>query len=235
MKIKIVSRWNSENVLFETDAESLGAAIIAALVVKSNLCGADLRGAYLCGANLRGADLCGADLRGANLCGANLRGADLCGANLRDANLRGADLYDADLCGADLCDANLRGANLRGADLRGADLCGAENIRKKALEKLVSARTILPDGDLIGWKKLQGGVICKLQIPAKAERLGGLVGRKCRAEFAIVLAGEGQSQHNGMAYKMGEMVKPDKFDPNPLVECSHGIHFFITKQEAENY
>ena len=30
-------------------------------------------------------------------------------------------------------------------------------------------------------------------------------------------------------------VKPDSYDPNPLLECSSGIHFFITKQEAEDY
>ena len=32
-----------------------------------------------------------------------------------------------------------------------------------------------------------------------------------------------------------ETVKPDKFDPNPMEECSGGIHFFITKQEAIAY
>jgi len=68
------------------------------------------------------------NLRGANLRGANLRGADLYGANLRGADLRGADLYGANLRGADLRGANLRGADLRGANLRGADLYGA-NLR----------------------------------------------------------------------------------------------------------
>jgi hypothetical protein len=99
----------------------------------------------------------------------------------------------------------------------------------------LNQRTILPDGDLIGWKKLQMGVLCKLQIPANAKRVGGLIGRKCRAEFAIVLEGGGKAFHNGHVYKVGETVKPDTFDPNPLIECSHGIHFFICKQEAENY
>jgi len=36
-------------------------------------------------------------------------------------------------------------------------------------------------------------------------------------------------------YKVGETVKPDSFDDNPFVECTHGIHFFITRQEAEDY
>jgi hypothetical protein len=91
----------------------------------------------------------------------------------------------------------------------------------------------LPEGELIGWKKLQGDTICKLKIPVEAKRIGGLLGRKCRAEFAIVLEGEGEGLHNGHVYKVGEKVVPDKFDPNPLVECSHGIHFYITKMEAE--
>ena len=168
MKIQIKNRWTA-SVIFETDADSLGAAISAALFVKTNLRSADLRSA----------DLCSADLRGANLCSADLTGEDL--------------------------------------------------------EKLLSIRTIVPEGDLIGWKMLQHGVICKLKIPAKAKRVGGWAGRKCRAEYAVVLQGKGESIHNGHKYQKGKTVRPDKFDPNPLVECSHGIHFFITRREAEDY
>jgi len=101
MKIQI-KNCCSGSVIFETDADSLGDAILVALKAK---------------ADLRGANLCDADLRGANLSGANLRGANLRGADLRGANLRGADLCDADLCDANLCDANLYGANLYGANL----------------------------------------------------------------------------------------------------------------------
>jgi hypothetical protein len=198
MKIQIKNRWNG-SVQFETDAETIGDAVVAAMAVK-----ADLRGA-----NLRGANLSGADLRGANLRGADLRGANLSGADLRGANLRGA---------------NLRGANLRGANLRGADL-----------KLLLSQRTILPDGEIVGWKKLQDGVICKLTIPAEAKRVGGLLGRKCRAEFALVVKGAGNAKYDKMQYIEGQTVKPDSYDPSPLVECSHGIHFFITRNEAEAY
>ena len=184
MKIKIVSRWNGETILFETDAENIGAAVAAAIASEINLSVANLSGADLSGAKLSGADLSGSDLSVANLSG-----------------------------------AKLSGANLSGSDLK----------------KLLSVRTILPEGDIIGWKKLLGGTICKLQIPAKAKRVGGLIGRKCRAEYAIVLEGEGKGLHNGHTYKVGDTVKPDKYDPSPLVECSNGIHFFITKQEAEDY
>jgi hypothetical protein len=264
MKIKIVSRWNRETVIFETDAESIGDAIIAALAIHANLRDADLRGANLSGADLSGADLSGANLSRANLSGADLSGAYLSGANLSGANLSRANLSGANLSGAYLSSANLSGAYLSSADLSranlsranlssadlsgaylsgaylsGADLSGAylsgANLSGADLKKLLNQRTILPEGDLIGWKKLQNGVLCKLQIPAKAKRVGGLIGRKCRAEFAIVLGGEGKGLHNGHVYKVGETVKPDKYDPNPLLECSNGIHFFITKQEAQDH
>lgn len=40
---------------------------------------------------------------------------------------------------------------------------------------------------------------------------------------------------NTTQYETGKRVTSDKYDPNPLVECSHGIHFFITEEEAEAY
>jgi hypothetical protein len=123
----------------------------------------------------------------------------------------------------------MRGADMRGANMRGADLSGAD------LLNLLAVRTIVPDGDVVGWKKLLGGQICKLKIPADAKRVGGLIGRKCRAEFAVVIDGEGKGQYDETEYKVGATVKPDSFDENPLVECSHGIHFFITRKEAEDY
>jgi hypothetical protein len=72
--------------------------------------------------------------------------------------------------------------------------------------------------------------------------MGGLVGRKCRASKVKVLSidgGDGSpnvDKHSStIEYKVGAWVYPDKYDDNPLNECSHGIHFFITRKEAENY
>ena len=45
---------------------------------------------------------------------------------------------------------------------------------------------ILPEGDIIGYKKCRDGVIVKLLIPIKAKRSHAF-GRKCRAEYAKVL------------------------------------------------
>ena len=139
--IKIVSRWDSSETLYEFEASdeqqtsglAMRAALESAVAAKANLRGANLRGAYLSGANLSDANLSGANLRGANLRDANLSGANLSDANLSDANLSGANLSDANLSGANLRGANLRGAylsgdNLSGANLRGANLSGDEKL-----------------------------------------------------------------------------------------------------------
>ena len=99
-QVRIVSRWNSERVLFTFEApEGLGSGLWMRAALEAAADG---------GANLRDADLRGADLRDANLSDANLSGADLRDANLSDANLRDANLSGANLSGANLSDANLR-------------------------------------------------------------------------------------------------------------------------------
>ena len=118
---------------------------------------------------------------------------------------------------ADLRDANLRGADLRGANLPHFQICPEE-------------------GDFIGWKKLANGVVAKLLIPADAKRTSSIVGRKCRAEFVKVIEGEGASRHDFVTkYAPGMVVHPDKYDDDIRVECTSGIHFFITRKEAEEY
>ena len=221
-----------------------GANLRDANLRGANLSDANLRGADLCGANLRGADLCGANLRGANLRGADLCGANLSDANLSDANLRGADLRDADLCGANLSDANLRGANLSDANLRGADLRDAEADERTTMYHLACPE----EGAFIGFKKCNGAeecVLVKLEIPEDAKRSSATT-RKCRCSKAKVLSITGiksgkeykeaySYQYNGFVYRVGEMVVPDSFDEDRWNDCSNGIHFFITKQEAIDY
>ena len=216
---------------------------------RSNLSYANLRGADLSYANLRGADLSYADLRGADLRGADLCDADLCGADLRGADLRGADLCDAnlrgaDLRGADLCDANLRGANLRGANLRDANLRGAKANEHTAMYHLACPE----EGAFIGFKKCDGAeecVLVKLEIPEDAKRSSATT-RKCRCSKAKVISITGiksgkeyeeafSKYNNKFVYRVGETVVPDSFDEDRWNECSNGIHFFITKQEAIDY
>ena len=201
---------------------------------RANLRDADLRDANLLRADLRDADLRDANLRGADLRGADLWDANLLRADLRDANLlradlRGADLRDANLLRADLRDADLRDAELRGADLRGVNL---------VCVGLPPTANCPEEGGFVGFKKLSDGTICKLWIPDESRRVSPIIGRKCRAEFVDVLEGEGETTpYVGprTKYKLGQRVYADKFDDDIRVECSHGIHFFITRKEAEQW
>lgn len=188
-------------------------------------------------ADLRRADLFGANLRGVDISCADLRGADLRGADLRDACLRGADLRGAQCMVTIFANADLRGADLRGANLWRAYTHGM----KTDTATKIDWQTECPEtGSFIGWKKA-GGRIVKLEIPEDAERSSATT-KKCRASKAKVL--EIYNRNGTKAdvteimsercwiYKIGEMVYPDKWDNNRWNECSHGIHFFMTRDEA---
>lgn len=130
---------------------------------------------------------------------------------------------------------------LRGANLYGANLGGAKNA-----ELAIAKTRIIPDeGPIVGWKKTTSGRIVKLRIPSKAKR-SHASGRKCRASEAKVLAifnadgteaTEAWSIHDHrFTYTVGATVKPtEPFDENPWNECASGIHFYITRLEAENH
>jgi len=198
------------STIFEDNESAIKKTIGRAILSGANLIGANLIGAYLTRANLSGANLSGANLSGANLSGAYLTGADLSGANLTGANLTGVYLSGAYLTGA-----------------IGADLA-------------IAKTRILPDGgDIIGWKKCFGGVLVKLLIPATAKRSHAF-GRKCRASFVKVLEVIGSDiavseYDSNIKYAVDQYVYPDEFDEDWTRECTSGIHFFITRLEAENY
>ena len=146
--------------------------------------------------------------------------------------------------GANLRVADLSGANLSGADLSGANLSGAKNIPYIPL-------ACPSDGAFIGWKKVvdqedDRQYLVKLLIPEDAKRSSS-TGIKCRCDKAKVLAiydlADNMAEKKIVigtnyvqtCYMVGEEVLPDSFDENRWNDCSHGIHFFINKQDAINY
>ena len=230
----------TQAIIYSCEAATLREAVEKAVAEGVSLSGANLSGADLYGADLYGANLSWANLEGANLSGANLEGTIMEGANLKWANLYGVNLKWANLSGVNLKWANLSWADLTGADLEGADLSGTVGA------DLVIARTrILPDeGDIVGWKKCAAGKIVKLLIPDDTKRSHAF-GRKCRAQSAKVIevfnpdgttSSFAVSNYNyQFIYRVGETVSVENFSNNWQEECAPGIHFFITRIEAENY
>ena len=157
-------------------------------------------------------------------------------ADLDRANLSEADLSEADLSGANLSEADLSKADLSGANLSEADLSRADN----AALAIAMTRILPSEGEVIGWKKCAAGVIVKLRVLADAERSHAF-GRKCRASAVEVLEVVGaevgiSSYSSTITYRVGNIVKTEKpFCQDFTKECESGIHFFITREEAEAY
>ena len=239
------------------DPQGEKADLSRAYLGGANLSGADLSGANLSytilyEANLSEANLGVADLSGACLCraylgGANLRGANLREANLREANLYGANLRVADLSGANLCGADLHGADLYRVDLSGANLNGADLYRASLTKAKIDFPMVCPEkGSFTGYKKCKNGLIVELEIPEDALRSSATT-RKCRCSKAKVISITNldgskseekkaiSNRDSSFVYKLGETIEVPDFDPNRWNECSTGIHFFMTREEALNY
>ena len=191
---------------------------------------ANLIGTNLIGANLEGADLTGADLTRTDLTVANLRGADLTGSNLKYANLKGANLSYANLSYADLSCAHLEDANL-------------SEVKYNHITSFFSLQC--PEkGSFIGYKKADNKIV-ELLITKDAKR-SSATSRKCRCSKAKVLSItslDGKEEYTNVTsdrdsnfvYKVGKIVEVKNFDENRWDECSNGIHFFITRNEAVMY
>ena len=224
-----------------------------------NLNGREIREGDFFHADLRGTDFRHAEVRSADFRYANLEMADFCLANARsafftDANAAhvafseafcdSADFQRANLRGAYCARANFRGADFEGSDCRGvefegANVCDADftNANLEGQEAFVGSLSILPAGGIIGWKKCCGNVIVQLFIPAHVARTNA-TGRECRAERAMVLevhgAPEGPSFYDpSFIYRRGETVVCHAWNDNPWKMCAGGIHFYITRAEAE--
>ena len=222
-------------------ANLYGADLYGADLSNAKLIDANLYGAKLIDANLSNAKLIDANLSNAKLSGANLYGADLSGANLSNADLSGADLSNADLSGADLSGANLICADLTRANLSDANLSGVKYNHTTSFYALQCPEK----GSFTAYKKC-GSKVVELFIPKSAKR-SSATSRKCRADKAKVIAiynldktvsdlkNIASNYDESFIYEIGKTVIVKDFDDNRWNECSSGIHFFITFDEAKQY
>ncbi|MEE9438953.1 MAG: DUF5758 domain-containing protein, partial [Saprospiraceae bacterium] len=102
-------------------------------------------------------------------------------------------------------------------------------------------------GKFVAWKATKNHIL-KIGIPSDAKRTSTLVGRKCRASKIVVLGiysksgdllpndTKSISMHDSKTiYKYTFNYVPilsDKYDDDISIECTHGIHFFMTVKEV---
>ena len=213
--------------------------------IRADLGWTDLRNMNLSHTNLTAANLDYAILENSDLSRSDFIRTNLSCANLKNANLSYATLDHTNFSNACLAGANLKGAYLNNTILINTNLDGIEYKGKTKLFPLQCPEK----GSFIGYKAatIKGGYLCiiELLIPEDAKR-SSATSRKCRCSKAKVLSItsiDGTINYTfahshfdeNFIYRVGETVEAKDFDENRWVECSTGIHFFITRGEAASY
>ena len=216
----------------------------------------NFEGACLIGANLSNAVLWDARFKGAELMYANLAGAQICDCDFESANLHYADLHCTDMDNAIFAKANLHGArivfaqriywaNFTDADVTYVDFsdCSLDEKMFKGAKGFRPHMCCPEEGSFVAWKKCSGDKIVKLLIPENAQRTG-MCKEHCRASEVKVLEitdSEGNKCEEAVSitddsiiYRVGETVRPNaEFDNHMLID-GIGIHFYLTRTEAED-
>lgn len=213
--------------------------------IRADLGWTDLRNMNLSHTNLSAANLDYAILENSDLSRSDFIRTNLSCANLKNANLSYATLDHTNFSNACLAGANLKGAYLNNTILINTNLDGIEYKGKTKLFPLQCPEK----GSFIGYKAAtikRGHLgIIELLIPEDAKR-SSATSRKCRCSKAKVLSItsiDGAINYTfayshfdeNFIYRVGETVEVKDFDENRWVECSTGIHFFITRGEATSY
>ena len=125
---------------------------------------------------------------------------------------------------------------------RAAMFCNA-GVSRKTIDAFIPM-ACPREGAFVGYKKCRDGRIVQLEVPEDAKR-SSAYGRKCRCGKVKVLniwtrygeeARYAVSIYNSsFVYHKGGTIEVSDFDGDRFDECAAGIHFFMTRKEAENY
>ena len=199
-----------------------------------------------------------------DLKGADFRGCDLSSVEFYSCDLQGADFTGADLEGCEFIDcffgdkSSIKTIMTRDNNIRAHVRCGSINdISSEGISHCYNIWDIRKPLDttgqeFIGYKIVAAFeeepvlAIAKLLIPADSRRIV-FKEEKCRCEKATVLdiysidkknhykAARSIMYDKTFLYDLGAEVCADSFDEDVSAVCSHGIHFFLTEEEAIEY
>ena len=158
--------------------------------------------------------------------------SDLRNCHFEATNLQEAEFFNSDLMGVNFNESNTNNLSMEQVV-----------ISPEKLNTIYDQNQAVPDeGAFIGWKNASGYIV-KLEIPADAQRVGGLASRKCRASYAYVvsitnmendqsIASAKSNKDKNTVYEPGKFIYPNQFDTRLDHECTTGIHFYTTREEA---
>ena len=237
------------------EADLSKADLTGAYMSRVSICHACLEKASMPLAIMRDSILWDSNFKGANLIGAILTRAQLCDCTFDEADLECSDLFGVNMDYAGFEGANLKNARLTYAtwsyyaDFTNADVTGVDfsdcDLDEESFEGAIGFHPYMrcpEEGPFVAWKKCRDNHIVKLLIPTDAMRTGASR-NTCRASEAKVLDILNQENvscseavscaDEDVVYRKGETVYPEEeFDDHLLTDGS-GIHFFLTRTEAE--
>ncbi len=176
-----------------------------------------------------------------NLENSSVENALFDGCSLHGANFTNANLKTASFRYCDLRESNIEGANLFGAVLEYAKLDGIISNEDTKWFRLRCPET----GAFLGYKKCVNDRMVQLLIPADAKRTSATL-PSCRCNKAKVLTiksfdfKENYEEawslvDENFVYRRGQWVEVKDFNEDRWQDSTTGIHFWMTRQEAENY
>ncbi len=181
------------------------------------------------------AELCDGNFRGADLSSCDLRWTDIDYAHFENANLTGADLrWTKNSYWAYFQEADMKETEIEGSPINDEAVEGAKN--------LFIPMVCPEEGSFIAWKKCRDGKVAKIMVPENALRTGGSR-YTCRASEILILdIFDGKNscdeaisiRDKDKIYHKGEHVIDEELFDSSLLHSGTGIHFFITRAEAES-
>lgn len=180
-------------------------------------------------------------LDGVNFENSSVENALFDGCSMRGANFKNAKMVTASFRYCDMRECNIEGADLFGAVLEYANL---EDVVSNADTKWF--RLHCPEtGAFLAYKKCVNDRMVQLLVPADAKRTSATL-PSCRCNKAKVLTiksfdfkenfDEAWSLvDENFVYKKGEWVEVKDFNEDRWQDSTTGIHFWLTRAEAEAY
>ena len=238
-----------------------GADFSHSSLVNTTFTGADENPCHLDGANFAMAKIGNArfeecDLSLANLSEATLKEVTLSKTNMAITNFSEASLADVTFseCDGGRCNfangvwgqVKIKKCNLPYSITTDVNLLCEPEITDSNLYGATFNSVCPETGAFEAWKIVDHTYLVQLRVPADAKRSSAAT-IKCRCSKAKVLDIVNiETRHHVKSvvnhtrgvlckYEVGKIVKPDSFDPRWWNECSHGIHFFLRKEQALNY
>jgi pentapeptide repeat family protein len=200
---------------------------------------------------LEGMDFSRVDFSNSDFKDVNFRSCKFDNAKLQHTKFENCDLSGSSFAYANLFSADLRTCDLSGSNFDGADFFAALLWEAKLDNLLVTDRTKFfrnycpKAGYIFGYKKCFNERMVQLLIPKDAKRCSSTT-NACRCDKARVVAitdvNKKESYKEAMSfvdpnfiYRLGEMVYADSYNEDRWHDSSHGIHFWMTFEEALGY